>query len=586
MGQLSPQRHANPNNPMILVRAVNRFGLPSYLNRVVAPASNAHGRDLQLTGEISVYALGEVVDVIIPATEDDYDDISGTSFAAPQIAGLAACLLKVPEAVWPAGHVSKSVKDYIVAKKRTAPRSPDGIGIAYNGIDDIQQFCQSSTIASPKPRRWSIDAGAVLDVIAKILKRRKRQAKNRDYTIFKDGHLVDPKYSDQPAYKPITTLPITHQVCYSDPKFKGLSVSFHEEEMSLFTKKTCSTHKSFPITENAHAKNGKDTQLYLLVATSAGFREKACLDGFYLAMNNCDPEAPEKKFGGDVQVGDVHYYVYANRTIPPLTSTSKPPPAPSPSPAFPPKAPPPAPPEDVSFPKPSEIACNAPDPKPDYSHFEVPDMRSAIQSTCKPGNQNWATSVVAIAENCKTNLNLLLVDLKPDTPWTKELCRYGFNAVLDPCEKEKTLHYGGQGVINSIRFSLSASPVHDEPRKIKCYAKSKAIPFHRPDVRMWIREVCNIAGSFTLNYTKYEEPAQQAVAVFVTSAVEGKRVVGFDRAFCVKGFESVVDSCNKGKNKDKENLWGGECIVGDVFFNVFPFPGDSLAKPPRYLEIS
>ncbi|KAI4240061.1 MAG: hypothetical protein L6R42_011595, partial [Xanthoria sp. 1 TBL-2021] len=55
-----------------------------------------------------------------------------------------------------------------------------------------------------------------------------------------------------------------------------------------------------------------------------------------------DDEQPDKKFGGDLQIGDVHYFVYASKVFVPPKSTSKAP-EPSPAPAPPTKGPPPAP---------------------------------------------------------------------------------------------------------------------------------------------------------------------------------------------------------------------------------------------------
>ncbi|KAL8767216.1 MAG: hypothetical protein Q9209_006221 [Squamulea sp. 1 TL-2023] len=344
---------------------VDHYGDPSGFNKIPVPALDAQGRDLRLTGHISVYALEEDVGIIDIHAGDGYVEAS-----AP--------------------------KESHCRREADGPKSRDGINIAYNGIEVLQHWCLTPTITR-RPQKRYIDAATVLDLIAKVLRRQR------------NGHLTDAKYSDQ---------------------------------------------------------NDKDIQLYLLVVTSASSKGKDCLDGFYLAMNNCDPEAPDKRFGN---MGDVHYYVYANKTVAQLTSTSKPPPAPSP---------PPAPPKDVRFPTPNEIACNAPSPRPEYSRFEVLDMCSAIQSTCNPENKDWNTSVVSIAENGKTNLNLSSVDLKAYTHRPRNsaaMVSTPFSTPVSTCstrsnplpqfsptntlsfspsqgEKDKPLHYGGQADINSIRI--------------------------------------------------------------------------------------------------------------------------------------
>lgn len=107
MGSNTPQRFANPNNELIIVGSVDKYGLPSRFNKEVGPAPGAIGRDLQLTGEYTVYAMGEDVDVIVAGSQNGYRKATGNSASAPQIAGLAAYLLRLPGILWPPGQVPK-----------------------------------------------------------------------------------------------------------------------------------------------------------------------------------------------------------------------------------------------------------------------------------------------------------------------------------------------------------------------------------------------------------------------------------------------------------------------------------------------
>lgn len=199
MGNFSPQRHANPNNPLILVGAINKDGLPSDFNMMVGVGASKRGRDRLLTGEHTVWALGEQVDVIRMGTADGYEKRSGTSYAAPQVAGLAAYFLRLPGLIWPQGRVAKTMKDYLVAKKRSVPRSPDGLGVAYNSIENVLEWCQAPPPGIKRSRRWYADSTGVSDYFAKIF-RRQQKGKSEEITIFMDGRLTDQKYSNEVSF--------------------------------------------------------------------------------------------------------------------------------------------------------------------------------------------------------------------------------------------------------------------------------------------------------------------------------------------------------------------------------------------------
>lgn len=145
----------------------------------VAPRTDAQGRDRQLTGHITTWALGENVATIrTGAANDQYDFESGTSFATPQIAGLAAYFLTLPGLTWLRGQVSQIMKDFIVRNNRHQGKSPDGWGMAYNGVETIIEHCpqpgQPGFAGPVKPRGWLTAPSAITDYIASIFKRQKK----------------------------------------------------------------------------------------------------------------------------------------------------------------------------------------------------------------------------------------------------------------------------------------------------------------------------------------------------------------------------------------------------------------------------
>lgn len=188
IGSLSPQRFANSQNPMIVVGSVDHFGRASDFNKLVGPALTAHGRDVFLAGEMTTFAMGENVDTIVPGEYFDYDHSNGTSFAAPQIAGLAAYFLTLPTLHWESYRVAQDMKNFIQRYNRMSPRSPDGVFVAYNGVHELLPFCQPpGPSVRAKPR-------SIFYHIANIFRREKEE---KEIVIFENGKLTDPKYSNQ-----------------------------------------------------------------------------------------------------------------------------------------------------------------------------------------------------------------------------------------------------------------------------------------------------------------------------------------------------------------------------------------------------
>lgn len=191
MGELSLQRFTAPENPMIVVGSVNKQGFKSRFNRHPGPATNARGRDLACIGELTLYALGEDVRTIDPDGPGNsiYSPESGISMAAPQIAGLAAYILTLPGLEWNQATVAMEIKRYLIRQKRNMQHL-DGLDIAYNGIWGSPCPPTASTT-----RRRALSMTGILDYLMSIFKRQDR--KDDTIIIFKNGHLTDPKYSDE-----------------------------------------------------------------------------------------------------------------------------------------------------------------------------------------------------------------------------------------------------------------------------------------------------------------------------------------------------------------------------------------------------
>lgn len=215
LGYWSPHRFANANNGVIVVGGTTKTGgktLHSRSNRVVGPGNPY---EPTLTGAFTVYACAEGVDIIDTSSPPrggrrEYTKASGNGLVAPQIAGLAAYYLTLPGEDWsengPRSYVAALVKNWISVTRRQPPRSPDGHDIANNYAFDSLPTCDrpGSNIYSsgneggflpPRPmppgllpgRRWAVN---VSDLIFK------RQEKARETTIWENGHLTDPKYSN------------------------------------------------------------------------------------------------------------------------------------------------------------------------------------------------------------------------------------------------------------------------------------------------------------------------------------------------------------------------------------------------------
>ncbi|PVH78544.1 hypothetical protein DL98DRAFT_246851 [Cadophora sp. DSE1049] len=144
---------------------------------ITVGACNADGertpettRDLGRGGFIVTSAQGDGQVPCANTADSGSHLVTGTSFAAPQIAGLAAYFMSLPQADLPAvgrqfmgpdlhirGQVSKAVRDYIygISYKRF-PARPNAVTVAYNGAED--GLCSVVPGTSLKRKRRGIQA--------------------------------------------------------------------------------------------------------------------------------------------------------------------------------------------------------------------------------------------------------------------------------------------------------------------------------------------------------------------------------------------------------------------------------------------
>lgn len=160
-----------------------------------------------------------------------------------------------------------------------------------------------------------------------------------------------------------------------------------------------------------------------------------------------DEEQPDRKFGGDLQVGDVHYFVCASQVSLPPMSSSK---APEPSP-------PPAPPRQgdpnrmVAAPK--DLHCHEPTNRkvPLFQPFEPADMYAFIKQSCRLQDRKAPQmDDFSFTNNGDVTLVALTTGRQKKTPWEAE-CIRGFNTTVDSC-KSTSVHF------HSRRAVLAAPP--------------------------------------------------------------------------------------------------------------------------------
>ncbi|KAL9036318.1 MAG: hypothetical protein Q9180_004366, partial [Flavoplaca navasiana] len=147
LGGSTPQRFGHPRNAIITVGSVTRTGAKSDFNIKPGPPSAGPGNpivDMQLIGEITTYAMAEPV--ILPDIRGNhrYTASTGTSYASPQVGGLAAYLLGLPNIQVPQDfrRIPMAMKNHIVRTTRDGRHG--GLGVAYNGVRELP--CNPTTI--------------------------------------------------------------------------------------------------------------------------------------------------------------------------------------------------------------------------------------------------------------------------------------------------------------------------------------------------------------------------------------------------------------------------------------------------------
>ncbi|KAL8772318.1 MAG: hypothetical protein Q9209_002530 [Squamulea sp. 1 TL-2023] len=133
MGETSPQRFGTADNAVINVLGVDKDGDRAGHNLPMAPSQS--GRDATLQGHETVFA--HAVDVrtadIDPVQTNKYKISTGNSVACPQVAGLAAYFLGLPNTVVPPQkEIPMAIKKHLMELARDG--SHGGKGVAYNGV--------------------------------------------------------------------------------------------------------------------------------------------------------------------------------------------------------------------------------------------------------------------------------------------------------------------------------------------------------------------------------------------------------------------------------------------------------------------
>lgn len=197
-GNTTPQRYGTPDNALITVMQVFDDGFPAFHQSIPGPARD--GTDPHLVGSNTIYVDTEHIRV---ANAHDpnmlYRFSGGSSYGAPQIAGLAAYLLGVPYLSPPLpGTVAMEVKRRILQLSRTAspagagPIGPGG-GVANNGVFEI--FCAPPG-PTPKARR-------AIDHITKLIQGSRtfvRSLFTRSYVNLVPRQNQDPQPNLNPIY--------------------------------------------------------------------------------------------------------------------------------------------------------------------------------------------------------------------------------------------------------------------------------------------------------------------------------------------------------------------------------------------------
>ncbi|KAL8681480.1 MAG: hypothetical protein Q9186_002426 [Xanthomendoza sp. 1 TL-2023] len=509
MGDLSPQRFANPRNPLIVVGSVTRTGRRSDFIRVVGPrnehargenrwATPEHVANERLKGELTTFALGEQVDLIVPETEhaSTVSGVGSTSLAAAQIAGLAAYFLALPGTQLVPGTYSMATKHWIVTNRRTRGRSPDSFDISHNNVEEILQYCipgtldlrPESPVQPPQPR--GLGSASVWDLVTKLFKRQKQ---GNDTLIFDNDHLTNSNYSDLAAWglhnliqvndyiqvnDPIhiqvniqtvvntldqtiiilsptqTQAPVKSVHCISEERKKD-AASFDIVDMNSFIDGECNREsKKFPIDvfciTNKGQTNMRITAGQILRAgpvipyADDAFTKDKCNYGLNSILNSCDKNNPDHvNYGGSVSVDGMAFSLSARKVNP----------------------------DPKDFHCYSRTAHNEPSPNTGRETF-----LTAIQNACK-AHGTWGIDHTEYEQvDPKSPLLTFSSEVAHKLVgygFDETFCVYGFTKIMDRCRKNEEIGknergklWGGQCVIENIHFSLSSGQLFKPPHAV------------------------------------------------------------------------------------------------------------------------
>lgn len=187
LGDISPQRYGRVDNPLITVASLDATGLVSKINTRIAASRD--GADPELTGAYTVNAQGGQVKVAVAHEGTYYRYSDGVSFAAPQVAGLAAYFMGLPNNGLPA-NPALAVKERMVSLRRDL-NIPDGFAAAYNGVRELACSSTNTRKSRREARRLSTRKNEKVVVV-----RQNGGQGNGPETVFANGQLLSPKYAN------------------------------------------------------------------------------------------------------------------------------------------------------------------------------------------------------------------------------------------------------------------------------------------------------------------------------------------------------------------------------------------------------
>ena len=155
LGYYSPQRYGTADNAVITIGSLEKDGEIWENDTPEGPHPN--GIDPQCIGHRDAYALSVDVKVVDGTTRNDIQIASGSSFAAPQAAGLIAYWMGLPEQHrprWDEGQVASGAKRTLVDRKRKASaNSPDALGAICSGVRELLCELEQQNQGTSKERR-------------------------------------------------------------------------------------------------------------------------------------------------------------------------------------------------------------------------------------------------------------------------------------------------------------------------------------------------------------------------------------------------------------------------------------------------